>query len=85
MTPARHYEEISVEQPGTPAQMARILGGQAVEVAATEAQFAQCRSLGWARLRGKRGTVDVVFDFRGGATRRSAFSTVEPDTSAVLA
>lgn len=86
MAPPPGYEETSVEQPGTPAQMGRVLGGHAVEVAADEARFAQCKFFGWVRLSGKRGTMDVVFHFRGGAARSSsAFSTVDQDTAAELA
>jgi hypothetical protein len=86
MTPAPNYDEVSVEQPGTPAQMGRVLGGQAVEIAATEAHFAQCRSFGWVRLDGKRGTSDVIFHFRGSSSSLiPQFSTVEHDSTAVLA
>jgi hypothetical protein len=55
------YEEVVVEKPGTPAQMAKTLGGIAVEVTASAASFVQCRSWVWARVMGKRRTIDVLF------------------------
>ena len=55
------YEEILIEDPGTAAQMGRILGGCAVEVVAQEANFARCNSSTWVRIIGKRGIVDLVF------------------------
>jgi hypothetical protein len=61
LVPAAGYEEAVVENPGTVAQMARTLGGFAVEVSAREAGFAKCGSWVWARLTGKRGKVDVLF------------------------
>ncbi len=60
VTPAG-YTEVVVEEPGEPAQMARTLGRCALDVAATEADFVQCKTWVWARLIGKRGTVDVLF------------------------
>lgn len=55
------YEEVAMEKPGTPAQMAKTLGGLALEVTARAASFVQCRSWVWARVTGKRRTVDVLF------------------------
>lgn len=55
------YEEVIVEEPGDPSQMARTLGRYALEAAATDAGFVQCKSWVWARLTGKRKTVDVLF------------------------
>lgn len=55
------YEEMIVEKPGTPAQMAKTLGGVALEVTASAASFVQCRSWVWARVTGKRRTIDVLF------------------------
>jgi hypothetical protein len=70
------YEESVVENPGTATQMARTLGGFAVEVSAREASFAKCNSWVWARLSGKRGIVDVVFPLRNAvAAPRPKLST----------
>jgi hypothetical protein len=55
------YEEVVVDEPGEPAQMARTLGRHALDAAATEAGFVQCNSFVWARLTGRRRTVDVLF------------------------
>ncbi len=49
------------EKPGTPEQMAKTLGGVALEVTASAAAFVQCRSWVWARVMGKRRTIDVLF------------------------
>jgi len=56
-----HYEEVVVDQPGEPAQMARTLGRYALDAAATDASLIQCKSWVWARLTGKRRIVDVLF------------------------
>ena len=58
------YEQVLVDQPGTAPQMARTLGGYAVQVAATEAAFTRCHSFLWARLAGNKGTADVLFDLK---------------------
>ena len=55
------YEEVVAEQDSEPAQMARTLGRYALDAAATDAGFAQCKSWVWARLMGKRRIVDVLF------------------------
>jgi hypothetical protein len=55
------YEEVVVDEPGEASQMARTLGRHALDAAATDAGFAQCKSWVWARLTGKRRTVDVLF------------------------
>jgi hypothetical protein len=55
------YEEVVAEESGDPAQMARRLGRCALDAAATDATFVQCKSWVWARLTGKRRTVDVLF------------------------
>jgi len=70
------YEEVAVDNPGEPAHMARTLGGVAVEFGAGEASFSKCKSWVWARMLGKRGTVDVVFALRNAqAARAGDFST----------
>jgi hypothetical protein len=55
------YREVVIEEPGEPGQMARTLGRCAQDVAVTDADFVQCKGWVWARLTGKRGTVDVLF------------------------
>jgi hypothetical protein len=67
LVPAAGYEEAIIENPGAVAQMARTLGGFAVEVSAREAGFAKCGSWVWTRLTGKRGTVDVIFALKNAA------------------
>lgn len=65
------YEEIVVEEPETPAQMARTLGGLAMDVAAGEARFVHCKSWIWARLAGGRRSVDVLFGKKSAASLRN--------------
>lgn len=64
LTGPSRYEQVMVEQPGASPQMARTLGGYAVQVAATEVNFARCHSFLWARLSGHKGTVDVLFNLK---------------------
>jgi hypothetical protein len=61
LTAAPDYKEVVLEDPLTPAQMARTVGGFALEVSAREASFASCQDFVWTRLSGKRHTVDVLF------------------------
>jgi hypothetical protein len=61
VTAAAGYEEAVVDNAGTAVQMARTLGGFAVEVSARAAGFAKCNAWIWSRIVGKRGTVDVIF------------------------
>jgi Type II secretion system (T2SS), protein E, N-terminal domain len=58
------WREVVLEDPLTPAQMARTLGGFAVEVQAIEASFTLCRNYIWVRLSGKRRKIDVLFRAR---------------------
>lgn len=69
------YEEVVVEEAGEPGQMARTLGRYALDAAATDAAFVQCKSWVWARLTGKRRTVDVLF-----AKANASAATKNPDT-----
>lgn len=79
------YAEVVVDDPGTPAQMGRTLGGHAVEVQATEAGFAKCKSSIWARIAGKQGIVDVVFATRNAnAGFRRPFSSAMPEVTIAL-
>jgi hypothetical protein len=66
-TTAADCEERVFDEPGTPAQMANVLGGLAVEVGAREVSFVNCRDYVWTRITGKRRRVDVLF-----RSRRSA-------------
>ena len=59
------FEEVAFEEPQTPMQMGKTLGGLAVEVAVREASFARCRDYVWTRLSGKRQIVDVLFRIKG--------------------
>jgi hypothetical protein len=54
-------EEVVFEDPDTPAQMAKMVAGFAVEISASEARFAQCREYAWTRLSGKKRKIDVLF------------------------
>lgn len=85
LTAMRGYEEAVVDNPGTATQMARSLGGFAIEVSAREASFAKCNSWIWVRLSGKRGTVDVVFAMKSAAAApRPQLSTVFSEVTANL-
>jgi hypothetical protein len=61
LTAVPNCEELVFENTSTPAQMANTVAGFAVEVAAREARFAQCRDYVWARLSGKRRRIDLLF------------------------
>lgn len=60
----RRYSPVSVDQPGTVLQMARSLGGYALDVGAVGAAFARCHSWLWVRLSGTRGTMDALFNLK---------------------
>lgn len=55
------YNEVLIDDPGSPEKMARTVGRMAVEIGAREACFTQCKNDVWARVIGKRGIVDVIF------------------------
>jgi hypothetical protein len=61
LTAAPGYEEVFLEDPLTPSQMAKAIGGFAVEIAAKEGCFTRYRNYIWTRLSGKRRKVDVFF------------------------
>lgn len=65
LTPPPDYREAVPEDAATPAQMGRSAGWFAVETGASDARFAACQAWIWARITGKRGTVDLLFA-RGG-------------------
>jgi hypothetical protein len=85
LTQVAGYEEVVVENPGNAAQMARTLGGFALEVTAREATFAKCKSSIWARISGRRGTVDVIFSLKNpAATSRREYSGIVPEVTSAL-
>ena len=66
------YEEVVVDDLGSPEKMARTVGRVAVGVGAFAAGFNQCRSMVVARLVGKRGKADVVFHMSSANAERLA-------------
>jgi hypothetical protein len=68
---AADYEEAVIEQPGSPAHMAKTLGGFALEIGAREAIHVACKSWIWVRLAGKRKTVDVLFTLRSATAQHA--------------
>jgi Type II secretion system (T2SS), protein E, N-terminal domain len=74
ITPAEHTEqmrhlahdaeceEIVFDDPYySPSQMANNVAGFALEITAREARFVHCRDFIWARLKGRRKKIDVLF------------------------
>lgn len=61
LTTVPDCEEVVFEDANSPVQMANMVAGFAVEVAAREANFAHCRDFVWTRLSGKRRKIDVLF------------------------
>ncbi|MGP8258704.1 MAG: hypothetical protein ACLQM6_01995 [Acidobacteriaceae bacterium] len=61
LTTVPDCEEVVFDNPNSPVEMANVVAGFAVEVAAREASFAQCREYAWTRLLGKRRKIDVLF------------------------
>lgn len=68
VTTPPNYEEIVVDEPGSPDRMARTVGRAAVQVGAREAIFLRCKSCVLVRLRGVRGKADVIFRVHDDAT-----------------
>jgi hypothetical protein len=85
VTAVPDYEEVSIDRPGTPDQMARTLGSFALETSATEAVIVRCKSWAWARLAGKRRKVDVLFDLKSTGTLRITEALPLEDTVGTLA
>jgi len=54
-------EEVVYDDPNSPVEMADAVAGFAIEIAAREASFAQCREYAWTRLKGRQRTIDVLF------------------------
>ena len=61
LTGMPRFEQVTFEDPKTPVQMGKTIGGLAVEVGVREARFTHCRDYVWTRLSGKRQTIDVLF------------------------
>jgi hypothetical protein len=76
VVPAPGCETALLQAPGSPENMSRNLGRFAVEVGAREAVFTQCKNFVWARLTGKRGKIDVLFQFE--VSSRPEFLSVSP-------
>ncbi|MGA2570216.1 MAG: hypothetical protein ABSF23_06820 [Terracidiphilus sp.] len=68
VTCAPDYCEVLIDDPGTPEKMALAVGRIAAETVAREACFTQCRNYVWARLIGKGGIMDVVFQMKNAAS-----------------
>lgn len=71
LTSVPTFEEVIFDDPKTPAQMGKTIGGFAVEVGAREARFAHCRDYAWTRLSGRRQTVNVLFRIKGNRSRNA--------------
>jgi hypothetical protein len=83
---APDYGEVIVEEGGTPVQMSRTVSGYAVEVAARQVTLARCRNHVWARLSGKKRTLDLVFPPKSALeTARKQNSTRAGETCSSLA
>jgi hypothetical protein len=67
LTTPGNYGEVVLDEFLRPEQMARSLGGLALDVDAREATFTQCRGRIWARLTGKTRTIDVLFPLQNPA------------------
>jgi len=66
---APNYESAFIQDFGSPDKMARTLGHFAVEIGVREAIFSPCKNFVWSRLTGKRGKIDVVFQFEAAIRR----------------
>jgi hypothetical protein len=55
------YEEVVVNDPGSPEKMARTVGRAAIHVSAREATFSKWRNFVLVRVAGTRGKADIVF------------------------
>ena len=79
------YTEIVDNDPGTVPQMARTLGGFAAEYTAREARFTRCKSWIWARIVGKRETLDILIPLKSAAaSTKREFSPAVPEVTQAL-
>ena len=58
---ARESEEVVLEDSLTAAEMAKVVGGLALEITAREVSLSGCQGYVWMRLSGKRRMIDVLF------------------------
>lgn len=85
LNPVEGYAEIVDNDAGSVPQMARTLGGFAVEYSAREARFTRCKSWVWARISGKRGTADILFPLKAAAVNaKREFSTAVPEVTEAI-
>ena len=61
LTSARECEEVVFEESMAIGHMAKNVAGFAMEISASQAQLVRCRDYAWARLTGRRRTIDVLF------------------------
>lgn len=61
---AAEYQETMVQESLTVEQMAKTLGRVSLDAHAQQVMFARCKSYLWARVIGKRGTIDTIFSVR---------------------
>lgn len=70
------YREAVIGHPGAVSQMGRTLGGYALDLSASRATIVRCKSFILARIAGKHGVIDVVFDMKVSTeTPQPEFST----------
>jgi len=80
LTTVPECEEVVFEDPNSPVEMANRVAGFAVEVAARQADFTQCRDYSWTRLSGKRRMIDLLFRIKNATEngkQRNFLRTVE--------
>ena len=79
LTSAQERREVVIEEPVTPAEMANVVGGLALEVVAREVNLASCQDYLWMRLSGKRRMVDVLFRTKYGVEARGCTDFVSDE------
>ncbi len=81
VTATQGSREVVLDNSLTPAEMARTLGGFALDVIAREASVAHCQNYLWTRLSGKSRTIDVLFQSRrsAGINKRDTFSSLKEE------
>ena len=74
---AAEYRETVVQESLNVEQMAKTLGRASLDAHAQEVRFARCKSYLWARVIGKRTTIDTIFSVR--SQTLSMWSETLPD------
>lgn len=74
---APRYTQESPRHLRSAAQMARALGGHALDLAAHEASFALCGNYIWVRIAGRRGTRDILFPVQNARESQAVPSAAE--------